>query len=290
MKEQRGALAVAVSRGLSERKASRLIGVHRSSVRYRAVVRSKDEQLLVKLRQINEQYPRFGTPRVAAILKTAGAPYDQVNRKRIERLWQLAGLQVARRRRRKRQQKQKRTITPCQAERPNHVWTYDFIEDALIDGRKIRILNILDEFTREWVAVKAGISMSGKSVVGVLMPLFRAKGIPMYLRSDNGGEFIATEVKEALKEAGTSPAYIEPGSPWQNGFVESFHGKLRDEFLDQETFVNIKELQVCLEGHRRFYNGVRPHSALRYQTPAAFRQKWEQKQRTEQESREHEIR
>lgn len=128
----------------------------------------------------------------------------------------------------------------------------DFIEDALLDGRKIRILNILDEYTdeytREWGAVKAGVSpLSGESVVGILLPLFRGRGAPAFLRSDNGGEFIANAVKEALVAAGASPLYIDPGSPWQNGFVESFHGKLRDEFLEAETFLNIKEAQVCIE-------------------------------------------
>lgn len=289
MKEQRSAIAVAVNRGLSERRASRLIGIHRSSTRYRAVARREDAELLVKLRQIKEQYPRFGVPRVAAMLKREGPPFDAVNRKRVERLWRLAGLQVARRRRQKRQKPPERSLTPCQAEYPHHVWSYDFIEDALLDGRKIRILNILDEFTREWVAVKAGASMSGKAVVGVLLPLFGERGVPPFLRSDNGGEFIASEVKEALQAAGASPFYIDPGSPWQNGFVESFHGKLRDEFLDSETFLNIKEAQVCLEGHRRFYNEVRPHSAIRYLTPNEFRQKYQENQHAERETNDHEI-
>ena len=274
-------MSVAVQRGLSERRASRLIGVHRSSARYRAVARTGDSELLEKLRTLKEQYPRFGVPRVVAMLKREGAPFDAVNRKRVERLWRLAGLQVARRRRQKRQKPLVQSVTPCQAEYPNHVWTYDFIEDALLDGRKIRILNILDEFTREWVAVKAGVSMSGKAVVGTLVPLFRERGAPGFLRSDNGGEFIANEVKEALTTAGASPFYIDPGSPWQNGFVESFHGKLRDEFLDAETFRNIGEAQVCLQGHRRFYNEVRPHSSLRYLTPNQFSKQWQANQQKE---------
>ena len=118
-------------------------------------------------------------------------------------------------------------VVPCRAESPDHVWTYDFIEDALLSGRKIRLLNILDEFTREWVAVRVGTSQTGKAVVAVLLPLFRERGVPQFLRSDNGGEFIATEVKEALKAAGASPMYIKPGSPWENGFVESFPREAR---------------------------------------------------------------
>jgi putative transposase len=271
-----------VKLGLSERRATRLIGIQRASVRYCAVVRSQDAKLLIQLRQIKEQHPRFGVPRVMALLRTTDSSWETVNRKRVERLWRGAGLQVARRKRKKRPPKAERTTIPCKAERPNHVWTYDFIEDALLDGRKIRILNILDEFTREWIAVKVGISMSAKAVVSVLMPLLQKLGPPMFVRSDNGGEFIATEVKEALKEAGASPAYIDPGSPWQNGFVESFHGKLRDEFLDQETFLTVQEAQVCLEGRRQFYNEVRPHSALSYLSPNAFRQQWTENQQKQQ--------
>lgn len=164
---------------------------------------------------------------------------------------------------------------PCVAERPDHVWTYDFVEDALLDGRKMRILNILDEFTREWLAVKVGASMSGKAVVSVLRPVFAERGAPAFVRSDNGSEFIAWEVREALEEVGATPAFITPGSPWQNGFVESFHGRLRDECLDREAFLTLKETQVCLEGHRTFYNERRPHSSIGYIAPAEFRRLWE---------------
>lgn len=149
------------------------------------MARTDDAALLEKLRSLKEQYPRFGVPRVMAMLKREGAPFDAVNRKRVERLWRLAGLQVARRRRQKRPKPPERSVTPCQAEYPNHVWTYDFIEDALLDGRKIRILNIVDEFTREWVAVKAGVSMSGKAVVATLLPLFREHGVPGFLHHHN---------------------------------------------------------------------------------------------------------
>ena len=161
------------------------------------------------------------------MLKRAGAPFDAVNGKRVERLWRLAGLQVARRRRQRRKPRPEPVVVPCRAESPDHVWTYDFIEDTLISGHKIRLLNILDEFTREWVAVRVGTSQTGKAVVTVLLPLFWERGVPRFLRSDNSGEFIATEVKEALKAAGASPMYIKPGSPWENGFVESFPRKAR---------------------------------------------------------------
>jgi putative transposase len=275
------AVAFAVGRGLSERRATVLAGVHRSSARYQAP-KAGDAALLERLRRIRDAHPRFGVPRVVALLRADGVT---ANHKRVERLWRAAGFQVPRRRRRgwKRPKVEPQPDVPCVAERPNHVWTYDFIEDGLIDGRKLRLLNVLDEFTREWLAVKAGASMSGKAVVAVLGPLFRERGAPAFVRSDNGGEFIAAEVREALKAAGATPAFIAPGSPWRNGFVESFHGKLRDECLDREAFASVRETQVCLEGHRRFYNEERPHSALGYVSPAAFRRGWEAGRQTERE-------
>jgi putative transposase len=251
-----------------------LAEIHRSSARYPSRPRTRDTALLERLRRIRDAHPRFGVPRVVALLRAGG---DTVNHKRVERLWRAAGFQVPRRKRRawKRPKVEPQPLVPCVAERPDHVWTYDFVEDGLLDGRKVRILNILDEFTREWLAVKAGASMSARSVVSMLLPLFAERGAPAFVRSDNGGEFIATEVKAALSAAGATPAFIAPGSPWQNGFVESFHGKLRDECLDREAFASLRETQVCLEQHRRFYNEERPHSALGYVSPVAFRRGWE---------------
>ena len=271
-------MAFATGRGVSERRASVLASAHRSSARYKAKGRTAaaaaDAELLERLRRIRDLHPRFGVPRVVALLRAEG---QGVNHKRVERLWRGAGFQVPRRRRRvwKGPKVEPQPRVPCVAERPNHAWTYDFIEDGLLDGRKLRILNVLDEFTREWLAVRAGASMSGKAVVSVLCPLFSERGAPAFVRSDNGGEFIAVEVKQALEAVGARPAFIAPGSPWQNGFVESFHGKLRDECLDREAFLTVKETQVCLEGHRRFYNEERPHSSLGYIAPAAFRREWE---------------
>jgi len=274
MQERRGAVVFALERGLSERRACLLANLHRSSRRYRAKPRSGDAELRRRLQILREKHPRFGAPRVLALLQASGLT---LNHKRVERLWRVAGFQVIRRRKRwKRAKVQAQPNVPCIAERPNHVWCYDFIEDGLIDGRKMRILNILDEFTREWLAVKAGASMSGRAVASALERLFHERGVPAFVRSDNGGEFIAAEVKEALIAVGAMPSYIAPGSPWQNGFVESFHGKLRDEYLDREAFVSIKESQVCLEQQRHFYNEERPHSSLGYSAPAAFRRGWQE--------------
>ena len=150
-------------------------------------------QLLERLRQIRDAHPRFGVPRVLALLRARG---QAVNHKRVERLWRAAGFQVVRRRKRawKRPKAEPQPDVPCTAERPNHVWTYDIIEDGLMDGRKLRMLNVLDEFTRQWLAVKVGASLSGKAVAGVLTLLFRERGTPAFVRSDNGGEFIAAQV------------------------------------------------------------------------------------------------
>lgn len=271
-------MAFAKERGVSERRAIVLAGVHRSSARYkptkRAAATAADAELLERLRQIRDAHPRFGVPRVVALLRAAGL---KINHKRVERLWRAAGFKVPRRRRKawKRPKVEPQPQVPCVAEWPNHVWTYDFIEDGLLNGRKVRILNVLDEFTREWLAVKVGASMSGRAVVSVLCPLFAQRGVPAFVRSDNGSEFIAFEVRAALEAVGATPAFIAPGAPWQNGFVESFHGKLRDECLDREAFASLRETQICLEGHRRFYNEERPHSSLGYIAPAAFRREWE---------------
>jgi transposase InsO family protein len=198
------------------------------------------------------------------------------------------GLQVVR-------TKAKKTIrtgasVPCKAEYPNHVWTVDFQEDALMEGGKLRLLNILDEFTREWLAVVAGASAAARTVMAALTPLFRERGgSPVFVRSDNGGEFIADALKELLARERTASLFIEPGSPWQNGYIESFHGRLRDELLDRETFLSIAEAQVRLEAHRLWYNRERPHSALGYRSPEKFRQDWERAQKAAPRSEDQDV-
>ncbi len=165
---------------------------------------------------------------------------------------------------------------PCQAEHPNHVWSYDFQEDGLLSGRKLRLLNVLDEFTREWLCVTVGVSLTSQAVLAALKALFASRGVPRFVRSDNGPEFIAAEVQAWLQGNGSAPHYIDPGCPWQNGFTESFHGKLRDEFLDREVFASVADAQVRLGAHRRWYNEERPHSSLGYRPPALFARVWQQ--------------
>lgn len=165
---------------------------------------------------------------------------------------------------------------PQKAEHPNHVWAIDFQEDALIGGRKVRLLNILDEFTREWLAVVVGARASAQTVMDALTKLFQERGAPQFLRSDNGGEFVADRLADLLARSEVTAFFIKPGSPWQNGFIESFHSRLRDELLNREAFLSVKEAQIRLEAHRLWYNQERPHSALAYLAPKAFRRKWEQ--------------
>jgi putative transposase len=189
------------------------------------------------------------------------------NHKRVYRLWRKARLLVPKKTKRRRRGF---GAVPCKAEYPNHVWTYDFLQDTTIKGRKFRILNVMDEFTREGLAVAAASSMPAKFVIGVLLGLFAEHGHPKYLRSDNGPEFVAKAVRTWLKGQGTETMYIEPGKPWQNGYGESFNGKLRDECLNVNQFDSLTDARQRIEQWREAYNTVRPHSSLGDLTPSEF--------------------
>ena len=227
--------------------------------------------------RIKHKHPCFGIPRAHALLRADG---QAINHKRVERVWRKFGLQVPQRPR-KRRIRTGRSVS-CQAEHPDHVWSYDFQEDGLLSGRKLRILSILDEFTREWLSVTVGVSLTSQAVLAALKPLFARRGVPRFVRSDNGPEFIAAEVRGWLQESGSAPHYIDPGCPWQNGFQESFHGKLRDELLDREVFASVAEAQVRLEMQRRWYNEERPRSSLKYVPAAAFARAWRQEDQEQQ--------
>lgn len=198
------------------------------------------------------------------MLRRAG---EVVNHKRVRRVWCACGLQVPRRKRRRRGNP---GSVPLKAERPNHVWTYDFMQDATQDGRKLRFLNVEDEFTRQGLAIAVGRHMPAKEVISVLERLFLERGAPEYLRSDNGPEFIAKEVQQWLDKQGVKTHYIDPGSPWQNAFCESFNGKFRDECLNMEVFRTVIEARVIAEQWRCHYNSQRPHSSLGYLTPNEY--------------------
>jgi putative transposase len=192
-----------------------------------------------------------------------------VNDKRVERIWRQEGLKVP-----PRQPKRSR-IWPSdgacirlRAERPNHVWSYDFVEDRTHDGRKYRMLNVLDEFTRECLSIRVARKLRSTDVIDVLSDLFILRGVPEHIRSDNGPEFVARAVQDWIAAVGAKTAYIEPGSPWENGYIESFNARLRDELLNGEIFYSLAEACVIVESWRRFYNTLRPHGSLGYRPPA----------------------
>jgi putative transposase len=246
------------SQGLSERAACRYVGVSRRVARYALRQPAKDEELAMRMIEVSGRHPRFGYRRVAVL---AGAKQG-----RVWRLWQRLGLKLQKRRPRKR-----RCGTDTRlpgATRPNSVWTYDFVHDHLAGGGVIKMLCVVDEHTRECLAIEVGRSLRNQDVILTLSRLMRLYGKPAYIRSDNGAEFTAIAVMKWLRDQNVGPAYIRPGSPWQNGFVESFNGKLRDECLNREWFVTRREAKIVIEQWRQFYNNERPHSALGYRTPA----------------------
>ena len=216
-------------------------------------------------------YGLYGYRRVTALLVADGW---RVNHKRVERIWQQEGLKVpARQRKRGRLWLNDGSCVRHRPERRNHVWTYDFVHERTHDGRALRLLTVMDEYSRECLAIRVGRRLNAKDVLSTMAGLFLQYGVPQYLRSDNGAEMTATAVREFLGNLEVGTLYIEPGSPWENGYIESFNGKLRDELLDGEIFTTLLEAKVLVEQWRRHYNTVRPHSSLGYRPPApeAFR-------------------
>jgi transposase InsO family protein len=211
-------------------------------------------------------YGRYGYRRVTALLRAAGW---RVNAKRVERIWRREGLKVPRRQpRRGRLWLNDGSCLRLRPERPDHVWAYDFVQDRTHDGKVLRMLVVVDEFTRECLAIRVERRLGSDEVLEVLAGLFVSRGLPGHVRSDNGPEFVAGAVREWLGRLGVGTLFIEPGSPWENGYCESFNGKLRDGLLDREAFHSLREAQVLIEARRRHYNTVRPHSALGYRPPA----------------------
>ena len=253
---------------LSERRACRALGVPRSTLRYPGVEPERDRELLLRIKELARKHPRYGYRRVTALLRRDGWA---VNLKRVHRLWRAAGLKVPQaQRKRRRLGTSGNSCTRHRAERPNHVWSYDFVMDQTSDGRRLKLLPVVDEFTRECLTIEVERSLVAEDVVSTLEYLFELHGEPEYIRSDNGPEFIAEAVRNWLAGRGSKTLYIAPGSPWENAYSESFNSRLRDEFLNREVFESLKEAKVLIEDHRREYNEHRPHSSLNYQTPAAF--------------------
>ncbi|WP_092691075.1 IS3 family transposase [Tranquillimonas rosea] len=252
--------------GVSERFACRVFGQHRSTQRKVPHGRADEDALTADIIALASQYGRYGYRRIAAMLRDAGWA---VNVKRVERIWRREGLKVP-----SRQPKKGRLWLndgSCIRLRPqwaNHVWSYDFVESRTHDGRKFRMLNVIDEFTRECLAIRIDRRLNSTAVIDVLTDLFILRGVPGHVRSDNGPEFIATAVRGWIDTVGAKTAFIEPGSPWENGYCESFNSKLRDELLNGEIFYSLAEARVIIEAWRVHYNTVRPHSSLGYRPPA----------------------
>ena len=244
-----------------------MLGQHRSTQRRTPSGRDDEERLTADIVELARQYGRYGYRKIAELLRsTAGWV---VNDKRVERIWRREGLKVpAKQPKRGRLWLNDGSCIRLRAERPNHVWSYDFVEDRTHEGRKYRMLNIVDEFTHECLAIRIARKLKSADVIDVLSDLFILRGVPGHVRSDNGPEFVAKAVQEWIATVGAKTAYIAPGSPWENGFIESFNARLRDELLDGELFYSLKEARIVIESWRRHYNTVRPHESLGYKPPA----------------------
>jgi putative transposase len=235
--------------------------------------RKDDGALVAELRDLAAAHPRYGCRRLCAMLRRAGRV---VNLKRVRRLCREHGLLLKARRRRKR--RGTGVGVPCKAECPGHVWAYDFVEDRTEAGRKLRVLTVADEFTRECVAVEVEYRMNARYVADTLLRLFAERGTPKFVRSDNGPEFVAKHLMRVLASSGVEARHIDPGSPWQNGRNERFNGSLRDECLDLETFHNRDHARALIKLFAKSYNERRPHSSLGYLTPREFAERWKASQ------------
>jgi len=248
------------------------LGQARSTQRWVSRRAEGDRELLVRMRDLATQNPAYGYRLIWKLLRREGIV---VNAKRVHRLWKLGGLKVVRPKHgRERTGASENACSVLKAEHPNHVWSYDFVFDETRDGRRLKFLVVIDEFTRLCLRIEVGRSMTAKTVVRVLAELVQIHGEPGGIRSDNGSEFTAQAVREWLASAGIATLYIEPGSPWENGYAESFNSRFRAEFLDRESFRALAEAQVLTERHRQKYNHHRPHSSLGDKTPAEFAATW----------------
>ena len=248
------------------RRACRVLGQARSTQRHKHPIPQEEQQVTERIIELAKEYGRYGYRRITAMLQNEGW---KVNHKRVERIWRQEGLKVP-----QKQPKRGRLWLndgSCIRLRPlhkDHVWSYDFVAERTTDGRALRILVIVDEYTRECLHIVTARRLTSQDVLDALFTLFINRGVPEYIRSDNGPEFTAKAVRKWLGKLGVGTLFIEPGSPWENGYVESFNGKLRDELLNREIFTTLTEAKVLIENWRREYNTIRPHSSLGYKPPA----------------------
>jgi transposase InsO family protein len=252
--------------GLSERHACRLVSQPRGTQRYVPTLRADEEALTQAIIALASQYGRYGYRRVTALLQRIGW---KVGRDRVQRIWRREGLKVPKKHKpRARLWLNDGSCIRLRPERANHVWSFDFVEGHTHDGRSLRIMTLIDEFTRECLALRVARRINSFGVIETLADAMLAKGVPEHVRCDNGPEMVAKTLREWLARLGTKTLYIEPGSPWENGYCESFNGKLRDECLKLEIFYSLKEAQVIIGTWKDHYNRVRPHSSLGYRPPA----------------------
>jgi putative transposase len=254
---------------VSERRACRVLDQPRSTQRYQSRRPQDESRLLREMRALARRRPRFGAERIHRLLV---ARDWQVNHKRVHRLWKRENMQIPRKQHRRRRFPggSENSCVRHRAEHKDHVWSYDFLTDRTEDGRQLRLLAVIDEYTRECLAVEVARSFTAEDVVGALQYLFAVRGTPQHIRSDNGPEFVAKSVRRWLERADVKTLFIAKGSPWENGYVESFNGKLRDELLNRELFLSLEEARWVTDRWRLDYNHHRIHSALDYQTPAAY--------------------
>ena len=259
--------------GVSERRACRTLGQSRSSQRYEAKIKTDEPLLIARILELVGEFPRYGYRMITRLLRQEGW---HVNFKRIHRLWKQEGLKVPVKKAKKRRfGNSEGGIIRRVAERPNHVWSIDFIFDRTENGRSLKIVSLIDEFTRECIALEVGRKFIGDDLVELLSDLFVIRGVPSFIRSDNGPEFISKSVRSFLDFIEVRTSYIDPGSPWQNGFVESFHSRLRVECLACDLFGSLAEARLVIESWRQTYNHRRPHSGLGGLTPAEFASQWD---------------
>ena len=263
---------VVVEHVISERFSCRVLGQHRSTQRKISKTTDDEAVLTADIIALAIQYGRYGYRRITALLRNAGWV---VNVKRVERIWRREGLKVpAKQPKRGRLWLNDGSCVRLRPEYRNHVWSYDFVEDRTHNGKKYRMLNVIDEFTRECITIRVARQLRSTDVIDVLSDLFILRGIPGHIRSDNGPEFVAKAVRDWITAVGARTAYIMPGSPWENGYCESFNSKLRDELLNGEIFYTLEEARVIIERWRRHYNTGRPHSSLGYKPPAPEALQW----------------
>ena len=263
---RRRQVTYARQRGVSSRRACALLSVARSTLGYESRLTAKDAPVVAAMRELSAQYPRFGYRRIHVFLGRQG---HEISTDRAHRLWRQEGLQVPRKRPRRRiSTGRPRPLLP---ERINHVWTYDFVFDGCANGQQLKCLTVVDEYSRDCLAIDVAGSIRSGRVIEILARLVSIFGAPQYLRSDHGPEFVALALLRWLSTANIETALIEPGKPWQNGLGESFNGKFRDECLSMEWFRNRTDAKIVIEAWRRHYNEIRPHSSLGNLTPAEFK-------------------